>query len=46
MAQFLASIYVDDLISGNETVPEAFQFYLNPIQARLFLPFNGPRGGL
>ena len=28
MAQFLASICVDDLISGNGTVSEAFQFYL------------------
>ena len=28
VAQFLASVYVDDSISGNRTVPEAFQFFL------------------
>ena len=35
VAQFLASIYVDDLISGNGTVPEAFQFYLKATERLL-----------
>ena len=40
VAQFLASIYVDDLISGNGTVPEAFQFYLKAKERLLEAGFN------
>ena len=40
MAQFLASIYVDDLISRNGTVPEAFQFYLKAKERLLEAGFN------
>ena len=40
VAQFLASVYVDDLISGNGTVPEAFQFYLKANERLLEAGFN------
>ena len=40
VVQFLASIYVDDLISGNGTVPEAFQFYLKAKEQLLKAGFN------
>ena len=40
MAQFLASIYVNDLISGNGTAPEVFQLYLKAKERLLVGGFN------